>query len=195
MWQCLIITSFATRTPSNVSGTATTCNVSGAKFSDSISAHFSADTMQTYCGQCLVRLWWNINFPVAHTLWCHQDYLYALGWDSVFGIVMHYGLNSSVIKPQWRRDFLHPSRQPLGPTLPPVQWVGGLDPGGKVAGTWHWPPTPSISGVTERVQLYFSSPSGPSQPILGWSAPFTFCCYMYNIFIWHGTTLFLKMQA
>jgi hypothetical protein len=42
-------------------------------------------------------------------------------------------------------------------------------PGGKVAGTWQWPPIPSSAEVKERAQLYLYFPSGPSSPILGWT--------------------------
>jgi hypothetical protein len=41
-------------------------------------------------------------------------------------------------------------------------------PEGKVDGAWCWPPTPSSAKVKERVELYLNSPSGPSQPVLGW---------------------------
>jgi hypothetical protein len=46
-------------------------------------------------------------------------------------------------------------------------------PGGKVAGAWRWPSTPSSAKVKERVQLYLYSPSGPSWPVPGWTLPFT----------------------
>jgi hypothetical protein len=56
-------------------------------------------------------------------------YLYLLGcgnWDSVVGIVTRYGVDGPGIESQWRRDFLHLSRLPLGPTQPPIEWIPGL---------------------------------------------------------------------
>ena len=49
--------------------------------------------------------------------------LKGVGHDSVVGTATHYGLDDLGIKSQWRQDFWHLSRQALGPTNPPIQWV------------------------------------------------------------------------
>jgi len=52
--------------------------------------------------------------------------------------------------------------------------------GGKAAVAWRWPPTPSNAKVEGRVQLYISSPSGPSWSVLRWTLPLplTFIYYI-----------------
>jgi hypothetical protein len=60
----------------------------------------------------------------------------GVGRDSVVSVATRYGLDGPGIKSRCGRDFLHPSRLALGPNQPPIQWVPGLFPGGKVAGAW-----------------------------------------------------------
>jgi hypothetical protein len=89
----------------------------------------------------------------------------CVGRDSSVGIATRYGSDGPVIESRWGRDSPHPSRPALRPTQPPTQWVPF--PGGKAAGAWRCPPTPSSAEVKERVELYLYSPSGPSWPVLG----------------------------
>jgi hypothetical protein len=55
------------------------------------------------------------------------------GQDSVVSVVTCYGLGGPGIKSWWGRDFLHLSELAPGPALPPVQWIPGLFPRGKMA--------------------------------------------------------------
>jgi hypothetical protein len=49
-----------------------------------------------------------------------------MGLDNAVGIATRYGLDSPRIESRWGRDFPHLSRQALGPTQPPLQWVPGI---------------------------------------------------------------------
>jgi len=64
---------------------------------------------------------------------------------SVVSIATRYGLEDPGIESRWGRDFPHPSRPALGRIQPPIQWVPGLFPRGKVAGAWRGPPTPHLA--------------------------------------------------
>jgi hypothetical protein len=48
------------------------------------------------------------------------------GRDSAVGIATRYRLEGPGIESRWGRDFPKPSRPPLGPTQPLIQWVPGL---------------------------------------------------------------------
>ena len=89
------------------------------------------------------------------------------GRNSSVGKATSYGLDGPSIESPWQRDFPHPSRPALGPTQPPVHRVPGLS-GGKEAGAWPSPSTPSGAEVKERVELYIDFPSAPSSPVVGW---------------------------
>ena len=58
-----------------------------------------------------------------------RDTIELMGRDSAVGIATRYGLDGPRIESRWGRDFLHPSRSPLGPTRSPTQWVAGISRG------------------------------------------------------------------
>jgi hypothetical protein len=90
-----------------------------------------------------------------------------VGRDRSVGIATRDGLDGPGIESRWGRNFPHASRRALGPTQPPIQWVPGLFPGGKVAAAGVDHPRPSNAEVKERVQLYVYSPFGATCTVLG----------------------------
>ena len=60
-----------------------------------------------------------------------------MGSNSSVGTATRSGLYGPEIESGGERHFPHPSRQALGPTQPPVQWILRLFPGGKAAGAWR----------------------------------------------------------
>jgi len=57
-----------------------------------------------------------------------------MGRVSLVSIEIHYWLDVPGIEYRWGKDFPRPSRLTVGLTLPPMQWVPSLLPGGKAAG-------------------------------------------------------------
>ena len=92
------------------------------------------------------------------------SYLFMLGWDGSVGIATLFGLDGPGMESQWTRDFPHSSRQALGPTQPPIQWVF---PGCKSAAAGVGHPLPFSVEVKKSVELYLYSTSGLSWPVLG----------------------------
>ena len=108
-----------------------------------------------------------------------------MGRDSSVGIATRYGLDGPGIESRWGQDYPHPSRPALGPTQLPIQWVPGLFSGGKAAGAWRWPPTPSSAEVKESVELYIYSPSVPLWSVLRWTLLLS-VPNMIGVMIWAG---------
>jgi hypothetical protein len=91
------------------------------------------------------------------------------GRDSSVGIATRYGLDGPGIESRWGARFSVPFQTGPGAHPAPIQWVTGTLPGGKSAGPWRWPPTPSSDEVKERVELYLYSSSGPSWPVVNFT--------------------------
>ena len=91
--------------------------------------------------------------------------------DSSVGVATRYGLDGPGFESRRGRDFPHLSIPALGSTQSPVQWIPGLSLGIKRPGRGVDHPLSSSVEVTERVELYFYSTSGPSWPIPGWPLP------------------------
>ena len=90
-----------------------------------------------------------------------------VGRDSSVRTSTRYGQNGTGIESRWGRDFPHRPDRPSGP--PSLLYNEyRVFPGGKAAGAWRWPPTPSSVEVKERVELYIYSTSGSSWPVMGW---------------------------
>jgi hypothetical protein len=111
------------------------------------------------------------NILLRILLWNNFDLCSSLmGRDNTAGIETSYGLDGPGSNPGGGEIFrTHPDRQ-WG--LPSLLYNGyRVFLGGKAAGVWCWPPTPSKCRGHERVGLYLYSPSGPSWPVIGRTFP------------------------
>ena len=70
-----------------------------------------------------------------------------MGRDSSVGIATRYGLDGLGIESRWGTRFFAPVQ--TGPGAHSASYTIGT--GGKAAGEWRWPPTPSSAEVKERV--------------------------------------------
>jgi hypothetical protein len=102
-----------------------------------------------------------------------SDTYTSVGRDSAVGTATCYRLDGPGIESQRGRELLHASRPALGSTQPPTQCLPRLS-GGKMAGTWLWPPTASNAKDNKRAQLYIYFPSRPSWSILVWTLAYLY---------------------
>jgi len=83
-----------------------------------------------------------------------------MGQDSPVGITNRYGLEVRGSNSYGSKIFR--TRPDLPGADPSLLYNGyRVLPGGKAAGAWHLPPTPSSADVKEGVDLYLYSTSGP----------------------------------
>jgi hypothetical protein len=92
--------------------------------------------------------------------------------DSSVGIATHYGLDGPGIESRWRARFAAPVQTGPGATQPSIQWEPGPSPGVKRSERGVDHPPSSSAEVTETVELYLYSLSGPSWRILPLPLPY-----------------------
>jgi hypothetical protein len=82
----------------------------------------------------------------------------SLGRDSSVGIAARHRLDSPRLEPRWGARFSSPVQTGLGayPTFCTMNTGTFRGGGGKLAGAWCWPPTPSSAEVKQSVEMYFT---------------------------------------
>jgi len=88
----------------------------------------------------------------------------ALTWAR---IETRYGLNGPGIESRWGARFFTPAQ--TGPGAHSASYTINTKSFPRITRPGRWPPNPSNAEVKGRVELYLSSPSGPSCPVLGWT--------------------------
>ena len=105
---------------------------------------------------CLYRIVTVLTINTLCRIW--RSLSAMLGRDGSVSIAIRYGLDGPGIESQLEVEIFRtrPDR-PCGPRS--LIYSGyRIFPGGKEAGAWRWPPTPSTAEVKERVELYLYSP-------------------------------------
>ena len=130
------------------------------------------------------------NICLARIITCNPAYtsiikfitfVLSVGWGSIVSTATGYGVDDLGFDSRWGRDFPHLSRLAL--RLTSLLYNGyRVFPGGKEAGAWHWPPTPSRAEVIERVELFIRFQSWPLWPVVGWPLPLPLCCFSFFMY-------------
>ena len=132
----------------------------------------ATDTLCSQCQQILPKQILHINI---HYVWCSSR-------DSSVGTATTLRAGRSGVRIPVGAIFSAPVQTSWGP--PSLLYNGyWVFPGGKAAGAWRWPPTPSSAEAKERVGLYLYSPSGSSWPVLGWTLCVVWVCHSPLAFI------------
>jgi hypothetical protein len=81
-------------------------------------------------------------------------------------IATDYGLDGPGIESWWKREFSHTSKRSWGPPSPLYNRYR-VFPGGKAAGAWCWPPTPSSAEVMKGYSYTSIHPLGQFRHVTG----------------------------
>jgi hypothetical protein len=98
---------------------------------------------------------------------------------SSVSIATYNGLDGPEIESRWRAIFSVPLQTDTEAHPASYTMGTGVFPGGKAAGTWRCPPTPSSSEVKDRVELYLYFPFWPSWPFQGRTLIYYYYYYYY----------------
>jgi hypothetical protein len=112
-----------------------------------VGMHLRSSSLRTYFITSFIKTCFRITI-----IYYRYYYFIGSGECSRYSDWLRAGRSENLIPVGARFSRTCPDR----PQVP--QWVHGLFPGGKAAGSWRWPPTPSTAEVQERVELYLYSP-------------------------------------
>ena len=96
--------------------------------------------------------------------------------DSSVDTATRYEVECPGIEFRWGRNFSQPSRPALGPTQPPTKLVPGFFPVAKRPGCGVDYPPPLAPRL--KTEYSYTSTSGTSWPVLGWTEPLLLPLYV-----------------